>query len=113
MSTDERRRLPNRRVSETFEIEVNGMPFTVTISRFSDGALAEIFITNHKNGSHADVSARDAAVTASIALQYGAPVDVLRGALIRNSRGIASGPLGTALDLVAASFVPGKFHEPA
>ncbi|MGZ6022700.1 MAG: TSCPD domain-containing protein [Rhizomicrobium sp.] len=97
----ERRRLPNRRASMTFDIEANGMPFTVTISRFSDGALAEIFVTNHKNGSHADINARDAAVTASIALQYGAPVDVLRKALIRDGRGVASGPLSTALDLIA------------
>jgi hypothetical protein len=99
----ERRRLCNRRASETFDIEVNGMAFTATISRFEDGALAEIFLTNHKNGSHADISARDAAVTASIALQYGAPVDVLRKALIRDSRGVAGGPLGVALDALAVT----------
>lgn len=98
----ERRRLPNRRASESFNVEANGMAFTVTISRFGDGALAEIFITNHKAGSHADISARDAAVTASIALQYGAPVDVLRKALIRDARGVASGPLGAALDTIVA-----------
>jgi hypothetical protein len=97
----ERRRLSNRRASETFSVEANGMAFTATISRFEDGTLAEIFLTNRKNGSHADISARDAAVTASIALQYGAPVDVLRKALIRDSRGVASGPLGAALDLIA------------
>ena len=97
----ERRRLPNRRSSVTFDIEANGMAHTVSISRFPDGSLAEIFITNHKNGSHADISARDAAVTASIALQYGAPLDVLRKALIRDARGVASGPLGVALDLIA------------
>jgi hypothetical protein len=96
-----RRRLPNRRNCETFDIESSSMPFTVTISRFEDGSLGEIFVSNHKNGSHADVSARDAAIIASVALQYGAPVDVLRKALIRDSRGNASGPLGVALDLLA------------
>jgi hypothetical protein len=29
-----RRRLPNRRTSQTFEIESQGLPFTVTYSRF-------------------------------------------------------------------------------
>lgn len=96
-----RQRLANRHASTTFDIEATGMPFTVTASRFEDGALAEVFISNHKNGSHADISARDAAVTASIALQYGAPMDVLRKALIRDERGIASGPLGAALDMIA------------
>jgi hypothetical protein len=99
--TSERRRLPNRRYSETFNIEASGLSYTVTVSRFEDGTLAAIFLSNHKNGSHADISARDAAVTASIALQYGTPVDVLRGALIRDSRGVASGPLGVALDALA------------
>jgi hypothetical protein len=36
--------------------------------------------------------ASDAAVVASIALQYGAPLDVIRRALMRDSRGRATGP---------------------
>jgi hypothetical protein len=97
----ERRRLPNRRFNETFSIEASGLPFTVTVARFDDGTLAEVFISNHKAGSHADIAARDSAVVASLALQHGVPVDVLRLALIRDARGVASGPLGAALDLIA------------
>ena len=48
---NERRRLPNRRGSETFNIESQGLRFTVTASRYNDGTLGEIFITNHKAGT--------------------------------------------------------------
>jgi hypothetical protein len=50
----ERRRLPNRRASETFAIHCNGLDYIATISHFDDG------------------------------------------------RGQASGPLGVALDMLAA-----------
>jgi hypothetical protein len=83
------------------------MAFTVSMARFDDGSLAEIFISNHKAGSHADTAAKDAAVVCSIALQYGAPVDVIRKALLRDPRGVASGPLGVALDMIAAHDVKG------
>ncbi len=97
----ERRRLPDRRASETFEIESQGLRFTATISRNPDGSLAELFLQNHKAGSMAGINAQDAAVIASIALQYGVPLEVIRRALMRDSLGRASGPLGTALDLIA------------
>jgi hypothetical protein len=96
-----RDRLPNRRASETFGLECAGLTYTCTISRFADGRVAEVFLSNHKNGSHADTAARDAAIACSIALQYGADVETIRKALCRDARGNASGPLGTALDIVS------------
>ena len=96
-----RERLPNRRVNETRSLQSEGLPYTATVSRFEDGRLAEIFITNHKSGSAADVNARDAAIACSIALQHGADADVIRKALCRDARGKASGPLGVVLDLLA------------
>src|SRR5262245_58545444 len=98
-----RRPLPNRRSNETFSFQWLNMRFTATISRLSDGAVAEIFLTTGKIDSHADVMARDAAAAASLALQAGTPLETLRRALLRNSHGAASGPLGAALDLVAGS----------
>ena len=95
-----RRRLPNRRASQTFEIESQGLRFTATVSRFSDGTVAEVFLQNHKAGSMAGINAQDAAVVCSIALQYGVPLDVISKALMRDSQGRASGPLGVALDLL-------------
>jgi ribonucleoside-diphosphate reductase alpha chain len=96
-----RQRLPNRRLSETFALACNGLSYLVTISRFQDGRLAEIFISNSKAGSHSDSAAKDAAVVCSIALQHGVSVDVIRHALLRDSHGRASSPLGAALDLIA------------
>jgi hypothetical protein len=96
-----RERLPNRRHSETFNLECNGLAYTATISRFADGRLAEIFLTNHKAGSQADANARDSAVVASLALQHGVPLDVIRRALLRDSHGRPSTPLGAALDIIA------------
>jgi hypothetical protein len=96
-----RRALPSRRPAESFGFECYGMRYVATISRFDDGSLAEIFLSNHKAGSHADTAARDSAVVASLALQHGVPLDTLRHALLRDGSGRASGPLGVALDIVA------------
>ena len=95
-----RRRLPDRRESTTFAFEAQGLRFTATISRFDDGCLGEVFLTNHKAGSMAGINASDAAVVASIALQYGVPLEVIRHALMRDARGQPSGPLGAALDKI-------------
>ena len=95
-----RMRLPDRRSAETFELQASGLRFTCTVGRFPDGRLAEIFLTNHKAGSHADTAARDSAIVCSLALQHGADLEVIRRALCRDADGKASGPLGTALDLI-------------
>src|SRR5262245_7634091 len=95
-----RERLPYRRASVIFEVEAFDLPFMVSASKYSDGRLAEIFVTNHRAGSAAGIMASDAAIAASRALQFGCPVEVLRKALSRDSTGRASSPLGVALDLL-------------
>jgi|SRR6516165_7818281 hypothetical protein len=95
-----RDRLPNRRGSETFEIEASGLEYTCTASRFADGRIGELFLSNHKSNSAADVNARDGAITLSIAVQHGADPEVIRRALCRDANGKASGPLGAALDAI-------------
>jgi len=96
-----RQRLPNRRASTNFDIECQGLRFAVT-STIEGGELREVFITNHRAGSGAGIMASDSAVICSIALQFGVPVEVIRKALMRDSSGRASGPLGVALDAIAA-----------
>jgi hypothetical protein len=96
-----RERLPNRRASETFNFEVEGLRYCATFSRFADGRIGEIFVANYKVGSQSDTNARDAALAASLALQHGCTLDVLRGALLRDLRGRATTPLGMALDLIS------------
>jgi hypothetical protein len=96
-----RQRLSDRRNHEVFDFDHDGLRFTTGIGRFEDGRLAEIFLSNNRAGSQADTNARDASVVASIALQYGVPLDVIRKALMRDMRGAPSGPLAAALDMVA------------
>ena len=52
-----REKLPNRRASRTFEIEVAGRRHSSTFSNFADGAIAEIFLENHKSGCDAHTAA--------------------------------------------------------
>jgi hypothetical protein len=95
-----RQRLANRRSSISFELEVGGLKYTATVSRFADGRIGELFLNNHKSNSAADTNARDSAIVFSFAVQHGADPDAIRRALCRDSQGRASGPLGAALDLL-------------
>ena len=96
-----RQRLPNRRGHELVDFEHGGIRYTAGAGWFVDGRLAEIFLSTAKHGTAVDVNARDAAVAASLLLQHGCPVEVLRRALTRDADGSASGPLAHALDLLA------------
>jgi hypothetical protein len=98
-----RERLPNRRAAETFDLDVGGLKFSATLGFYPDGRVGEVFIVNHKAGSEAGIMACDAAIAASIALQHGAPLEVLRHAVRRDAQGRALSPLGAALDLAEAS----------
>jgi hypothetical protein len=97
----DRRRLPNRRDSIVFDIELHGLRYTASVSYFADGRPAEIFLQNRKPGSQSDANARDSAVAASLALQHGCPLGILRRALLRDPQGRPSTPLGAALDRIA------------
>ena len=96
-----REHLPNRRPSGSFALEVAGLKYTATVSHFADGRIGELFLNNCKTDSAADMNARDAAITFSIAVQHGADSETIRRALSRDSAGNATGVLGAALDLIA------------
>lgn len=98
-----RERLPDRRACETFQLVAGGLSYTCSVSRYADGRLAELFLSNHKTNSAADTNARDAAITFSIAVQHGANPEVIRRALCRDSLGRPSGPLATALDIISGT----------
>jgi len=91
-------RLPNKRLAESFDFEVNGLEYTATINQFIGCALAEMFLINSKAGSCIDTVAKDSAVVFSIALQLGVPMDTIRRALMRDGRGRVASPLGVALN---------------
>jgi hypothetical protein len=96
----ERRRLPNRRGSFSFEFEANGLHYTATVSRFPDGKIGELFLNNSRSNSASDTNARDSAIAFSFAVQHGADPEEIRCALSRDGQGRAVGPLGMALDMI-------------
>jgi hypothetical protein len=97
-----RQRLPNRRASCSFSFEHRGLHYTCTYSRFGDGRIGELFITNHKVNSAVDVDARDAAIILSFALQHNADLSAIAKALCRDPRGTPTGVMGCVLDRLLA-----------
>lgn len=85
-----RRTLPNRRGSMRFPFTHDGARYSATVSRYSDGRLAEIFLDAAKPDSALAVHASDAAVLASLLLQHGVEAEVICRSI--------SGPLATALE---------------
>jgi hypothetical protein len=105
----ERCQLSNRRASENFAFELNGLRFSATVSRFADGCISDLFLNNHKFGNQSDTNARDCAIILSFAAQHGADLNAIRKALCRDGEGRALGPVGKALDILAADEAA---HEP-
>lgn len=95
-----RRRLPTRRAAELYDLTFKGLRYTIGVSRFPDGALAEAFVHSSKASCDLADAARDAAVTLSLALQYGTPADAIRAAVTREADGSPAGIVGTVLDLL-------------
>lgn len=96
-----RERLPNRRQCESIEFRHAGLDFTLAAGFYPGGRVAEIFLSSHKPGSPIEAIARDAAVTISIALQFGANIETIRQALTRDHDGGPATLLGAALDALA------------
>lgn len=95
-----RERLPNRRRSETISFDHEGLRFHGSASRYEDGRFGEVFLELARPGGAAGIAARDAAVAASLALQFGCPAETLAKALTRLTDGSPAGPLGAFLALV-------------
>jgi hypothetical protein len=93
-----RRRLPDRRSAETFELEVNGLRYACTVGRYSDDSIGEIFLSANKNGSAADASARDSAI--ALGLQFGIALLDFARTITRDELGQASSPAGRAIDTI-------------
>ena len=81
---DERGRLPGRREHEVSEFEHQGLRFfRGDGGRYTDQRVGEIFLNIAKDGSTPDLNARDSAIAASLALQHGCDVQVIRPPLTR------------------------------
>jgi hypothetical protein len=95
-----RGRLPNRRCAISTSFERDGASFEMTAGYYPDGRVGEVFVNADRANSLLDFLMSDAAILASLALQYGAPLDEIRHALKRDGRGQAASPIGAALDRI-------------
>jgi ribonucleoside-diphosphate reductase alpha chain len=95
-----RDRLPNRRPAETIAFERDGSLYEMTIGYYPDGRAGEVFLNADRADSLLDVLTSDAAILASLALQYGCPLEAITHAVKRDARGMAASPIGAALDLI-------------
>jgi hypothetical protein len=97
----ERERLPDKRPAISTSFERDGARFNMTTGFYPDGRPGELFLTADRANSLLDFLMSDAAILASLALQYGASLAELKHALKRDTRGIAQSPIGAALDRIA------------
>ena len=106
-----RRALPPRRYTETFKLAFWGQTWHVNVGHYEDRDAArraeaesqpltpgEVFIAGGKAGTQTESTARDGAILLSLAMQYGAPLDVIRHALTREEDGKPSSLIGAVVD---------------
>ena len=71
----ERKRLPQRRKGYTQKAMVGGHKVYLRTGEYEDGALAEVFIDMHKEGSAFRSLMNNFAIAISIGMQYGVPLE--------------------------------------
>lgn len=94
-------RLPNRRPNETQDFNRDGICIKMTVGFTPAGEIGEVFLNADRSNSMIDVLMSDAAIIVSIALQHGVPLDQIAHAVKRDKFGIASSPIGAALDRIS------------
>jgi hypothetical protein len=103
MSYGHRAALPQRRMSFMTEVEHEGHKHHVTIGCYEDFNAGELFINpigNAGKGSAIEALARDAAILISLGLQYGVPIETMRGAITRDDKEQPMTLIGAVLDAI-------------
>jgi ribonucleoside-diphosphate reductase alpha chain len=77
MARGVRRRLPTKRMGFTQEASVGGHKVYIRTGEFEDGSLGEIFIDMHKEGAAFRSMMNCFAISISLGLQYGVPLEEL------------------------------------
>ena len=92
--------LQNRRACETVTVRHgNGRAaYFVTVGKYPDARVGEIFISSNQVGTSLDAMARDLAVLMSLCLQHGCAIETIRHALTREADGSASTIAGAVAD---------------
>lgn len=93
--------LPNRRLSENLEFERDGSRYRMTVGYHPSGEVGEIFLNADRAESLLDVLVNDAAILVSLCLQHGVTLAKITHAVKRDKLGLASSPIGAALDRIA------------
>lgn len=91
---DRRDHLPQRRATETFEIDFSGVPISVSFGYYDDGRPGEVFLSTRKAGTAVDIASRDTAILMSLLLQYGCSPRIIQRALTRDAQGQPEGLAG-------------------
>lgn len=104
-----RQRLPNRRpglvVNVSHPVPGSRIAYDVTVG-FDGEQPRELFIGCNKLTTEAHIAGLEIATLASIALQHGASLDELAGAMPRDDQGQPQGAAGAVLDAVIAEVQP-------
>jgi hypothetical protein len=100
--------LPARRFGETFKLRFGGAAgaYHITVGRYPDGRLGELFISTNKIGSAQDALARDTAILMSLALQHGCTIETIRDAITREGNGEPSTIAGAVADKLTEKPTP-------
>ena len=101
--------LPDERQSITHKFRVGDQEGYITVGLYDDGRPGEIFVKINKEGSTVSGLMDAVAKLASIALQYGVPLDDLAPKM-RNTRFEPYGPTGNPEIPWATSLVDYIFH---
>lgn len=101
-----RERLPDRRAAMIVGFTHvtpagQAFDFTAHVGFFPDGRPGEVFVDGAKLTSQTDIEAHDAAIVLSFALQHGAALDEIGGALLRGEHGEPHGVMGSLADAIA------------
>jgi hypothetical protein len=94
-------RLPNARPSITFTMPdpnpLSQLRYEVSAG-LHEGRVQEVFVACNKTTTAMDIAGRDIGVLISLALQHGADLDTLAGAITRDDQGNPQGVAGAVLD---------------
>lgn len=74
LARGQRRPLPTRRAGYNQKIRIGGTVFHLRTGEFEDGTLGEIFIDTHKAGSSMRAMINALAISVSLGLQHGTPL---------------------------------------
>ena len=103
LSVPVRNRLPNRRYRTPVSFEMDGHVYSGGAGHYPDGRIGEVFLMAGKTGTHLAISISESCIAASLAMQFGCPIETLRDALLKDDQGRPAGALGRMFEILTAT----------